>query len=87
LLVAFSFVLAIPPSLLQFAFELRALLVEKMEEEYSPILDVVGVVSKVPLVMVSMTNSSSDGSLVGAINDDTEAKAEDAIVMDPRESV
>jgi hypothetical protein len=87
LLVAFSFVLAIPPSLLQFAFELCALLVEKMEEEHSPILDVVGVVSKVPLVMVSMTNSSSDGSLVGAINDDTEAEAEDAIVMDPRESV
>jgi hypothetical protein len=55
LLVSLSFSLTIPPSLLQFAFELRALLVDVMEEERSPILDVVGDVSKVPLSVVSMT--------------------------------
>jgi hypothetical protein len=73
-----------PPSLLQYAFELRALLVEAMEEECSPILDVVGDVSKVPLAEVSTTSSSFDGTSVGATCDDTESKAKDAIVMDLR---
>jgi hypothetical protein len=62
LLVALSFALAIPPLLLQFAFELRALLVDMMEEERSPILDIVGDVSKVHLLEVSMASSLSDVS-------------------------
>jgi hypothetical protein len=57
-----------------------------MEEERSPILDVVGDVSKVPLPEVSTASSSSDDSLGGAASDDAEAEAEDTIVMDPHES-
>jgi hypothetical protein len=86
LLVAFSFALALPPSLLQFAFELRALLVEAMEGEGSSILDIVGDVWKVPLPEISMTSSSSDDSSGGAASDDAEGETEDTIVMDPRKS-
>jgi hypothetical protein len=86
LLAAFSFALAIPLSLLQFAFQLCALLVVAMEEEHSLILDVVGDLSKVPLAEITMTTSSSDGSSVGMTSDGAKAEAEDAIVMDPRES-
>jgi hypothetical protein len=49
LLIALSFALALPPSLLQFSFELHTLLVDVVEGERSQILDVVGDVSKVPL--------------------------------------
>jgi hypothetical protein len=37
------------PSLLQFAFELHALLVDVMEGEHSPVVDTMGDVLKVPL--------------------------------------
>jgi hypothetical protein len=96
LLVAFSFALALPPSLLQFAFELRALLVGAMEGEGSPILDVVGDVSKVlllevprkvPLSEVSTTSSSSDDSSEVAASDDAETQAKDTLVVDPRKAM
>jgi hypothetical protein len=74
----------IPPSLLQFSFELCALLVDVMEEERSLILDIVGDVSKVPLLEVSMASSLSNISSRRAASD--EAKVEDTIVVDPRES-
>jgi hypothetical protein len=75
----------IPPSLLQFAFELHDLLVDAMEEECSPILDIVGDASKVPLLEDSMASSSSGASIGGAASD--EAEAEDTVVVDPRESL
>jgi hypothetical protein len=80
--VALSFALVIPPSLLQFAFELHALLVEAMEEECSPILDVVGDVSKVPLPEVSTTITLFGASSGGVASDDVEA--EDTIAVDLR---
>jgi hypothetical protein len=49
LLIALSFALMLLPSLLQFAFELHALLVDVMEGEHSPVVDTVGDVLKVPL--------------------------------------
>jgi hypothetical protein len=62
-LVALYFALVIPSLLLQFAFKHCALLVDMMEEERSPILDIVGDVSKVPLLKVSTASSSSNTSL------------------------
>jgi hypothetical protein len=86
LLVALSVALMIPPSVLQFAFELHALLVDVMEEERSLILDIVGDVSKVPLSEVSTDSSSSDASSGGgAASDEAKAKVEDTVVVDPRE--
>jgi hypothetical protein len=85
LLVALSIALVIPPSVLQFAFELHALLVDVMEEERSPILDIVGDVSKVPLPEVLTYSSSSDASSGGAASDEAKAKVEDTVVVDPRE--
>jgi hypothetical protein len=87
LLVALSFALMIPPSLLQFAFELHDLLVDAMEEECSPIFDIVGDASKVPLLEDSMASSSSGASIGGAASDEAEAEAEDTVVVDPRESL
>jgi hypothetical protein len=76
----------IPPSVLQFAFELHALLVDVMEEERSLILDIVGDVSKVPLSEVSTDSSSSDASSGGgAASDEAKAEVEDTVVVDPRE--
>jgi hypothetical protein len=86
LLAMHSFSLAIPPLLLPFAFELRALLVDTMEEERSPILDIVGDVSRVPLPEVSTASSSSNASSGGAASDEAKAEAEDTVVVDPRES-
>jgi hypothetical protein len=77
----------IPPSLLQFAFELHDLLVDAMEEECSPIFDIVGDASKVPLLEDSMASSSSGASIGGAASDEAEAEAEDTVVVDPRESL
>jgi hypothetical protein len=57
-----------------------------MEEERSPILDVVSDVSKVPLPVVLMASSSSGESSLGVASGDAEAEAEDTIVMDPCES-
>jgi hypothetical protein len=81
LLAALSFALAIPPSLLQFSLELRILLVEAMEGECSPILDIMGDASKVPLPEASMARSSSDASSGwgGAASDEAEVEAEDTV--------
>jgi hypothetical protein len=66
-----------------------------MEGEGSPILDVIGDVSKVPVLEVSRkaplseastTGSSSDDSLEMVTSYDIEAQAEDTLVMDPREA-
>jgi hypothetical protein len=66
-----------------------------MEGEGSPILDIVGNVSKVPLSEVSMklplsevstTGSLSDDSSEAAASDDTKTQAEDTLVVDPREA-
>jgi hypothetical protein len=89
------FALTLPPLLLQFAFELRALLVGVMEGEGSPILDDIGDVLKVPMLEVSRKaplleastiGSSFDDSSEVAASDDAETQAEDTLVMDPREA-
>jgi hypothetical protein len=72
--------LVVAPSLLQFACELCFLFVEVMEEERSLIIDIVGDESEVP------PNSSSEDSSGGGSGDDVEAKVEDTVVVDPRES-
>jgi hypothetical protein len=96
LLVAFSFALVLPPSLLQFSFKLHSLLVGVMEGEGFPILDVVGdeskvslseVSMKVPLSKVSTTGSSSDDSSEAVTSDDAETQVEDTLVLDPHEAV
>jgi hypothetical protein len=57
-----------------------------MEEDRSPIIDIVGDESGVPQAEVSATSSSSEDSSGGGFGDDVEAKVGDIIVMDPRES-
>jgi hypothetical protein len=59
------------------------LLVEAMEGEHSPILDIVGDASKVPLPEPSMASSSSNASLGGMASDVPKAEAEDTV--DPHE--
>jgi hypothetical protein len=86
LLVTLPFSLTLSPLLLDFAFELHALLVVAIEGEGYLLLDIVGDVLKVPLSEVSMTSTSSDDTSGGAASDDAETQVEDTIVMDPRES-
>jgi hypothetical protein len=82
LTAAVVFALAISPSLLRFCLELRALLVCAMEEEHSPMIDIVGDMSKATLPEASTCSSSSDASSWGAASDAAEADIED--VIDPR---
>jgi hypothetical protein len=58
-----------------------------MDEERSPLIDIVGDESEVPRVEVSAMNSSSEDSSGGGSSDDVKAKVEDIVVMDPRESM
>jgi hypothetical protein len=54
-----------------------------MEEEHSPIIDIIGDMLKAPLPEALTASSSFDASSGGAASDAAEAEAEDA--MDPRE--
>jgi hypothetical protein len=78
-----AFALTISPSQLRFCLELRVLLICAMEDEHSPIIDIVGDTSKAPLMEVSMASSKSDASSGGAASDMAKAETEDAV--DPRE--
>jgi hypothetical protein len=60
LLGATSCSLTIAPLLLQFACELRLWFARAMDEERSPLIDIVGDESEVPQAEVSATNSSSE---------------------------
>jgi hypothetical protein len=54
-----------------------------IEEEHSPIIDIVGDMPNAPLPEALMASSSSDASSGGAASDVAEIEAED--VVDPRE--
>jgi hypothetical protein len=82
LLVVVTFALTISPLLLPFCLELHVLLVEAMEEERSLIIDIVGDMSKAPLLEALTASSSSDTSSGGATSNVAKAEAEDG--LDPR---
>jgi hypothetical protein len=54
-----------------------------MEEERSPILDIVGDESEVPRLEMSLTGTSSEGSSGGGSGDNADAKAEGIGAVDP----
>jgi hypothetical protein len=62
-----------------FSLELCVWLVEAMEGEGSPILDIVGDASKVPLLEPSTASSSSDASSGEVASDEVKAEAEDTV--------
>jgi hypothetical protein len=63
------------------------LLAEAMEEECSPILDIVGDEPEAPRLEMSVIGSSSKDSSRGGSGDNADAKAEDIRAVDPLESM
>jgi hypothetical protein len=57
-----------------------------MDEEHSPILDIMGDESEAPRLEVSATGSSSKDSPGGGSGDDANAKVEAIGAVDPHES-
>jgi hypothetical protein len=83
LLAPASYSLTVSPLLLQFTCELRFLLAKAMEEERSPILDIVGGEPDVPQSEVSVTSSMSEDSSGEGSGDDAIAEVEDIGALDP----
>jgi hypothetical protein len=63
------------------------LLAEAMEEERSPILDIVGDEPEAPRLEMLVIGSSSKDSSRGGSGDNADAKAEDIRAVDPLESM